>query len=172
MSHHQLDLEMTIRRMCDGILNSKRDKGLYISLDMGIVPDTDKCGLQRDVRVGVHLLRYGDTMYGYADHNFLGREFSKLAPWRHVSSHDSCWASSTGSFVDEIERDVYTKKGKSQYVAPYKEDKLKFSKDYNKHRTYLFIQTITLVDKSQIEGMVYINRHSDDPRDRHVVYTG
>lgn len=153
-----LSLEQTIRHMIDGL--DGKDHGIYISFDLRIQTKKDYFD-QRDVAIGIHFLRFQGRVLGAVNEDFFASAFSADLPWESVSTHGSCWADSFCGYINDIVRDVMTNKNKSKFCRKYRDDKLKFGKEYS---THIMIQTVKIVPQKDLETVVYTDRHNDDQK--------
>ena len=151
----KLDLESTIRHICDGILEgTKRDnQALYFGFDLRV--DTDqKHYNQRAVAVGIHLLRFMGSILGATDDRFIFMRFDHTCNWARISDHDSCWADSMRHYVGEIIDDIMTNKDESKYTERYKEDSLIY--DRSDYRAHLLLSGCQLLDIDTIKEVQFM----------------
>jgi hypothetical protein len=144
MSFHYLNTEMTIRHICDSILDSNTDVGVYIGFDLRIRVDKNNYE-QRDIARGVHLLRVAGYMIGAVNDNFLFPHFTKDNEWEHISSHSSCWADSTMHYINNIVTDVMKNKLESKHCKRYEDDDLVFGE----HDSHMSLGGFEIIKKSQ-----------------------
>lgn len=149
----QIDFEQMIRNLSRGLLTDKRKEGhaLYVGLDMYIRTDI-KNFEQRNVRIGIHFLRYGYNVLGATDDNWLNPRFGVEKDWKFISNHDSCWADSFNHWVEDIPRDIMKEKYNSEYKSFMDKDLT-----FGEWDMQVF-PSFALLEKDELNGLVYQNR--------------
>ncbi len=151
-----LDLEMLLRKLSYGLLPDKRQEShaLYVGLDMHIRTDVTNFA-QRNVRIGIHFLRYGYNVLGAIDDNWLNPSFDVQKDWKLISQHDSCWADSFNHWVNDIPRDIMTNKYASEYKSFMDKDLTFGESDVQ------VFPSFALLEKDELNGLVYKNREGN-----------
>ena len=150
------DLEMLLRKLSDGILRDKRSEShaLYIGFDMYIRTDVANFH-QRNVRIGIHFLRYGYNVLGAIDDNWLNPHFEVEKNWKLISQHDSCWADSFNHWVNDIPRDIMTQRYGSEYKSFMDKDLT-----FGEWDMQVF-PSFALIEKEELNGLVFQKRESN-----------
>jgi hypothetical protein len=156
----QLDLEMLLRKLSDGLLRDKRyeSHALYVGLDMYIRTDVKNYN-QRNVRIGIHFLRYGYNVLGAIDDNWLNPSFDVEKDWKLISQHDSCWVDSFNHWVNDIPRDIMTNRYGSEYKSFMDKD-LTFGGSFGEWDMQVF-PSFALIEKEELAGLEYQKRESN-----------
>lgn len=148
-----IHFESTLRHLADGLLTeaNRETHGLYLAFDLRVHTD-EKNYDQRDVAIGVHILRFQGRVLIKFDNDFLGGPIDITGDWESCSTHDSCWANSVDCDINRVIRDVINKS--SKFLDKYKDDDLTFDGKWNVN---LMMQTCNLVHADKIKNLVYKN---------------
>jgi hypothetical protein len=160
---YQMHTELSLRHIFDGITREKFDGkkvGAYICLDLTISTNAANHE-QRDVRIGVHLLRFGENILGFMDDNFFGRRDYDNMDWERISTHNSCWMDSTMGWMRDAVRDVMENQDKSKYTEKYADDELSYDPD--NYDDSVWLATLKVLTMDDIKGVVFTERRTDDP---------
>lgn len=160
---HYTSTEFMIRNVFDGLLmpNRKQDLTHAAQLDFRLNITTDKSNYgQRHVAVGIHLLRFGHSILGAVDDDWLFPKFKADREWDRLSTHDSCWTDSTMRFMDDIIRDVMTNKNGSKYCT---DDDLTFDDD--NYDVFFIVNGFHYLNVDDIKDVTFIQTSGWDTFD-------
>jgi hypothetical protein len=156
---YYIGTESAIRALGD---LAKGDDAVHLGFDLDIYTDTTVIE-QRSVRIGIHLLRLSDRIFGVISKNYFNPTFERDLPWEFISQHDSCWPDSTMHWIGNIIQSVMEQKDNHPVVAErYKDDKLKYNND--KASWSMELRSTNIVKKDEYEGIVYVDRHDREDR--------